>query len=192
MRDYLHQARRRVEIESDRLRLRAGLDSGPLDVEEAMESLDDAPRILVLCAGNICRSPMAERYLRTRLEEAGYDDAEVDSAGFSPREDRPSPENAVGVAEEFGVDLSEHRSKQVTAESLDEYDVVLLMDAYNYRLLKRRFGDAVEKTYFFGAFGDDGDFEIPDPNQQDSETFRRVYGTLADAADDLVAALPEP
>lgn len=192
MRDYLQQARRRVEIESDRLRLRSGVESGPLDGEEALQSLDDSPRILVLCAGNIFRSPMAERYLRARLEEAGYDDARVDSAGFSPREGRPSPENAVGVADEFDVDLSAHRSERVTAESLADHDLVLLMDAYNYRLLKRQFGDAVGKAYFLGAFGDDDGFEIPDPNQQDEETFRTVYGTLADAADQLVAALPEP
>lgn len=126
---------------------------------------------------------MAERYLRSRLRDRGVDDVTVESAGFVRKPDRPSPDGAVRAASEYGVDLSEHRSTVLDAAQVSRSDVVFLMDAYNYDAMKRRFPDALGKTYFLKAIGDAPGFEIVDPHGADDETFRRVYGEIAGAID---------
>lgn len=183
-------------MERERARLAAGVDRRPLAPDDALRGLADDARVLFVCLGNICRSPMAERYAARRVAAAGAD-VDVASAGFVEREGRSSPDAAVEVAAEFGVDLSAHRSTHVTRGLLAESDLVFVMDADNYRRLRSRFPDAVDRAYFLGAVGDHASegwarllrtgFEIPDPVDGDHETFRAVYGDVADAVDRVLA-----
>ncbi len=186
MLDYVSQARRRLALERDRLRLRVGADDRPLAPDDALRALPDDGRVLFLCLGNICRSPLAERYAARRVAAADAD-LDVASAGFVEREGRSSPDTAVDVAPEFGVDLSEHSSAHVTREQVDESDLVLLMDVDNYRRLRQRFPDAVEKAFLLDAVRDEGGVEISDPIHGDHETFRTVYGEVAAAVDRALA-----
>lgn len=82
--------------------------------------------ILVLCHGNICRSPYAEGVLRRKLAERGRTDVTIRSAGFVGP-DRPSPAEALTVASELGVDLSSHRSQLITGTALKSADLVVVM-----------------------------------------------------------------
>lgn len=175
--------RRRARVEYHRLSLQLPPPNRAIDGDRAARALASASDVVVLCAGNICRSPMAERYLRRRLRERGVNDVTVKSAGFVRTEERSSPDSAVRAAAEYGVDLSEHRSACLTAEELSQSDVVFLMDAYNYDAMKRRFPRATDKTYFLNAVGPTDEFEIVDPHGSDLETFHRVYGQIADAVD---------
>lgn len=186
----LQQARRRFEVETIRLSLRARRDPRPLDRSRALGRLSDRPSVLFLCLGNICRSPMAERYLRTRLDAEGIDPSGVRSAGLLDRPGRPSPDPAVRTAAEFGVDLSDHRSRALTAEDLDRSDLVFVMDARNYRGLGRSFDGAREKAHFLGAFADGG-FEIGDPYGGDEAGFRATYDRLSTAVDRFAEGLAD-
>ncbi len=83
-------------------------------------------KILFVCTGNTCRSPMAAAMLEDMAEKKGLD-IEVQSAGiFAFAGDRPSNE-AIEVLEEENIDISEHRTKLVTKKMLEEVDLVLTM-----------------------------------------------------------------
>lgn len=161
-------------------------DHRALAAEEASSVVVDADRILFLCWGNICRSPMAERYAARRVAAADAD-LDVSSAGFVEREGRSSPDTAVAVASEFGVDLADHGSAHVTREMVDGSDLVFLMDVDNYRRFRGRFPDAVEKAFLLRAVREEGGVEIPDPVHGDRDTFREVYGDVAAAVDRALA-----
>lgn len=178
--------RARVEYYRRSLQVRS---ARPIDGELARERLAAASDVLVLCAGNICRSPMAERYLRRRFAAVGRDDVAVTSAGFVRREDRPSPERAVRAAGEFDVDLSDYRSRTLTPAMLAESDLVFLMDAYNYDAFRRRFAGDSADVFFLKPLGPADGFEITDPHGTDLATFQRVYGEVAAAVDAGVASM---
>ncbi|WP_227374500.1 low molecular weight phosphotyrosine protein phosphatase [Haladaptatus halobius] len=186
---HFRQGRRRLAVEMERLRLRS--DAPARDARAAVRTLPPEPAVTFLCLGNICRSPLAERYFEARLSTVEYDCATVRSAGFIEKEGRSSPDAAVSVAGEFGVDLTDHRSQCVDGDLLRESDLVLLMDAWNYRHLKGHYPDELDKAYFLKSFVTDDEFEIEDPYSADAATFRRVYGEVTDAVDVLVAALED-
>lgn len=85
-------------------------------------------RILVVCAGNICRSPLAEELLRRALSARGVE-AEVTSAGLWAEPGLPASEGLDGPARLRGVDLSRHRARQLEASHLSDADLVLVMTA---------------------------------------------------------------
>ena len=134
---------------------------------------------------------MAERLLRRRFRQHGLDGMTVRSAGFIDREGRHSPETAVAVAEEYGVDLSNHRSTCVSSELTTESDLILLMDVYNYTLLRRNFSASTEKACFLGSFSSDTGSEISDPYDGSIAEFQRVYGEIATAVDQFVDELAD-
>lgn len=187
---------RHVELAERRLRnaavrTRLALVSSPsvLDRERALVEAATADRILFVCLGNICRSPMAERYARDRLSEARAN-VEVGSAGFVEREGRQSPEDAIEAAAAHDVDLSDHRSRLLTSEMLAGSDVVFVMDVRNYRDLARSFGPIEAGVFFLGSLLDrDGHFEIPDPQGRGHEAFVRAYDDVAAAVDELVGSI---
>lgn len=199
MRAYVSSARRRLALARERLRLALADGDGPLAPDAALRDLPPDGRVIFLCLGNICRSPLAERYAASRLAAADAD-LDVDSAGFVEREDRPSPDLAVEAAAEHGVDLSDHRSAHVSAVDLADADLVFVMDAYNYLRLRADYPEVADRAYFLGAVGDEAGatvrpsalvggagYEISDPVNSDRGTFRRVYGEVADAVDRALA-----
>jgi protein-tyrosine-phosphatase len=84
--------------------------------------------ILMLCTGNICRSPMAAGMLQQRLAERGLDDHyTVRSAGTWALDNRPAAEHAVKVMAERGIDIAGHRSRSLTQADIDEASLILSM-----------------------------------------------------------------
>lgn len=114
-------------------------------------------RVLIVCHGNIYRSPFAEAVLRDRLGA----DVEVRSAGFHAVADRPSPQPHVAMCQEFGVSLAAHRSRVVTDDDLAWADLIVLMDRRNWLALSGMRADP-DKLVWLGALGP-GRLEIADP-----------------------------
>jgi protein-tyrosine phosphatase len=126
---------------------------------------DSAYRIAVVCLGNICRSPVADVVLNARLEEAGLAGrVTVDSSGTgSWHLGSPMDRRAAATLVADGYDPSAHRSRQFTAEHIEDYDLVLAMDRDNLRDL-RDLGVDPERLRLFRDFDPiPGDGEVPDP-----------------------------
>ncbi len=88
---------------------------------------DRPVRIVTVCSGNICRSPLAE-FLADRVAMMYAIEVEVQSGGTLGLIDRPSPGQVIAVAREIGIDLTRHRSKPLTREMVDWADHVLVME----------------------------------------------------------------
>jgi len=132
--------------------------------------------LLMVCAGNICRSPVAEYVVRAELARAGMDVA-VASAGTGPWHiGKPADARAQASAAGHGYDLSTHRARQVRREDFAVYDLVLAMDQHNLdELLARCPPQYTGRLALFLPFaGVDAPREVPDPYYGGPADFERV------------------
>jgi len=135
-------------------------------------SASDFRRILVVCYGNIYRSPFVAARLRQRLADA----AEVRSCGFHSRPERPSPERHVAMSAARGIDLGSHRSAVIRPDDVNWADLIVLMDRHNWQAL-RNIDAPADRLAWLGAL-DDGPVEIPDPYGLDERSALRVLDRL--------------
>ncbi|HBZ3706679.1 protein tyrosine phosphatase [Klebsiella pneumoniae] len=124
--------------------------------------------ILVVCTGNICRSPIGERILRKE-----FPNKKIDSAGIGALVDHPADDSAILVAEENGISLSNHRGKQFTSSLSRSYDLILVMDKEHLEGISRIAPEVRGKTMLLGHWL--GGKEIPDPYRKSIDAFRSVY-----------------
>jgi protein-tyrosine phosphatase len=146
--------------------------------------------ILVLCYGNICRSPYAAERLRVLLG-APSGPTSVVSAGFH-KFGRPPPDAALTVASERGVGMSAHRSRLVDDDMLRESDLILVVAPAHATMLRRRFQHR-EGVLVLGD-RDPRPIEtrtIRDPLDQSDEVFRDVYDRIDRCLGPLARAIQE-
>lgn len=133
-------------------------------------------RILFVCMGNICRSPMVETVARVEFARAGIA-AEFASAGTeSYHIGEPADPRAIDLAEAHGYPLAQHRARQVAAADFGNFDMILAMDRVNLGALRRhRPRDAMlDPALFLTHVGFDGMDEVPDPYYGSRRDFERV------------------
>jgi protein-tyrosine-phosphatase len=137
-------------------------------------------RILVICTGNLCRSPFGERLLRRRLAELGVRGVAVASAGIGAVPGTPCPANVLEAAHDWGLDLSGHRSRQLCAGDMEEAGLILTMERYHYRALLRAFPPHAEKLHPLARFGGgSGGDDVADPMGLSAEQTRQVFTRIA-------------
>lgn len=130
--------------------------------------------ILVVCTGNICRSPMGERFLRQLLPTKT-----IDSAGTGALIGHAADESAIKIASLHGFSLEGHIAQQFTSVLSRKYDLILVMEKYHIEQIGRIAPEARGKTMLFGQWL--GQREIPDPYRKSDEAFASVYKLIEQA-----------
>ena len=158
-------------------------------------------RILVVCTGNICRSPMAEVVLRERLGESGLADrVEVASAGTSNEEEgNPIDRRARAVLAENGYPVPHHHAHQVAPGELARYDLALAMTRQHARALRRRAeldssaSSAEIRLWreFDSSAAGEADLDVPDPWWGGIKDFHDTLAVVESGADGVVDYLRE-
>lgn len=138
--------------------------------------------ILVVCTGNICRSPIAERMLRRALPGK-----KIDSAGVGALEGHAADESAVEVAEKHQLSLDNHQGKQFTGSLGRKYDLILVMEKHHLEQVTTIAPEARGKTMLIGHWLEG--IEIPDPYRKSMESFEYVYRLLDQACNSWVRKL---
>jgi protein-tyrosine phosphatase len=139
--------------------------------------------VLIVCYGNIYRSPFLAGYLKSRLGDL----IAVRSSGLHPVGGRCSPEPHIEASGRFGVSLREHRSAILTEADVQWSDVIVVMDRHNWDELVRR-GAAVRKLIWAGSLAG-GKPEIADPYTLDDAGREAVLQRLVRAGDNLINAI---
>lgn len=138
--------------------------------------------LLILCYGNIYRSPFVANYLEKKLVNSQIN---IRSAGTYPKTGRRSPEGHIQMSKNFGVDLSEHRSSMADKALLDWADWIVIMDRRNWDEL-RVYGESVRnKLVWLGTLDGELEVEIHDPYGKSEVETESILKQLALCSDKL-------
>lgn len=142
--------------------------------------------ILVVCSGNICRSPVAAALLQQAFPNKTVKSAglAVESSGLSGRE---MDACARRVAEAEGVACPAHAAQQLTSSMVAQADIILVMEAHHRREIARRFPVALAKTFLLGNWLEK--CEIDDPYRKSEEAFLYIHRHLAQSCDSWIGRL---
>ncbi|MCC6462026.1 MAG: low molecular weight phosphotyrosine protein phosphatase [Saprospiraceae bacterium] len=147
-------------------------------------------RILMVCLGNICRSPLAEGILKQKIHEQGLNWT-VDSAGTGFWHAGELPDRrSILVARQHGIDITDQRARQFQPADFDRFDHILVMDVHNFQDVTRLAAadtqrEKVELILNFLHPGDD--LSVPDPYYDDNG-FEEVFQMLDAACDRFIGA----
>lgn len=140
-------------------------------------------RVLMVCLGNICRSPLAEGILKAKRP-----DWKVDSAGTSNYHiGKPPHPGSVEIARKFGIDISDQRARQFTAADYSNFDLILTMDQQNYNDVARLAMEEGEKDkvkLILNLSDPAMNRAVPDPYH--TGRFEEVYQLLDEALENLL------
>lgn len=132
--------------------------------------------ILVVCVGNICRSPTGERLLQSLLPNK-----QVASAGLAVHKShlsgKPADQMAANLASEHGISLDGHEAQQLTPELCAQYDLILVMEKRPFRSLNKKL---LRRLVVKPCYLDNGSKKknIPDPYRQSREAFEHAYALI--------------
>lgn len=140
-------------------------------------TIEKPTSILFICAGNICRSPLAEGVMGHVLEARGVRNVLIDSAGTNGYHTGEEPdERSISVASRHGLDISAQRRRQLIAADFSRFDLILGMDRYNMRMIaQRQPANASAHVGLFTEIAEGKAVEIPDPYYGGTGDFELVY-----------------
>lgn len=139
--------------------------------------------ILVLCIGNICRSPMAEGLLKRALPEKT-----VRSAGISALTGHPAAPFSIQIMQELDIDLSTHRAQNLAGWMVSEADLILTMDQAQKRYVERNYLASKGKVLRLGELSR---YDIPDPYQRGLDGFRQSFKLIKQGVNDMTKHLSQ-
>ncbi len=126
--------------------------SGPweLRIQNALERAESPVRVMVVCTGNTCRSPLGEKLLQQAVGETALSGIEVFSAGTAAPKGKPPALEMVVLGKLWGVDLTKHQTKQISDEMLDNVDFILAMEPHHADWIKQIAPEIAGKVRLFG------------------------------------------
>ena len=129
-------------------------------------------KILIVCTGNTCRSPMAEGILKSTMKNRGIENIKVGSAGIGALEGMPATPFAIEAAKLWDVDISHHRARQLNRAMLQEAGLILAMAPEHSESIIRKAPEAAAKTYLIKGF--------PEPLSKSQEGVQDPIGGTID------------
>ena len=149
-------------------------------------------KILMVCLGNICRSPLAEGILRQKAERANLP-LQIDSAGTSNYHTGEHPDKrTIQNAHKHNVDVSKLRARQFTVHDFDAFDHIFVMDSSNYNdvtALARNERDKQKVEMILNRVYPDSNMSVPDPYFGGEQGFENVFILLDKACDVIVSSM---
>lgn len=141
-------------------------------------------RILMVCLGNICRSPLAEGILKSKLPENNF---VIDSAGTGNYHIGDLPDKrSIDIAKEFDIDITNQRGRQFSSKDFAAFDIIYAMDHSNYQNILRLAKNDTDKSkvkLIMNEIYSDQNFDVPDPYSGGIEGFKNVFMMLDEACD---------
>jgi len=139
-------------------------------------------KILMVCLGNICRSPLAEGILKSKLFTK---EIIIDSAGTGSYHIGELPDSrSIAVAKENGIDITNQRAREFAVNDFDAFDYIYVMDAYNYDAvikLARNEEDKLKVKLILNEVFPNEDLDVPDPYSGGDYGFKNVFKMLDEA-----------
>lgn len=147
-------------------------------------------RVLVVCSGNTCRSPLAAAMLEARLEvDSEQIEVTIGSAGTAAWDGAPASEGAYLVALERGLDLSTHRARMLTTHLVAEADLILTMsEAHSHRVADLGGAEKVHSLHRYATNDAEGG-SVPDPYGGNVEGYRNTADALEELIDGVATRL---
>ena len=150
----------------------------------------DSYRVLFVCTGNICRSPMAEGVLREILPERLKSRVSVSSSGTHANHGQKAEAQAIVAAQEIGVDISEHRARPIGPELIEQSDLILVMEKLHAIAIKSMMPDKESRVRLVGEYNPIGSVvEIPDPYGGDMGQYRKSLGMIQECLESVAGFL---
>lgn len=139
-------------------------------------------KFLMVCLGNICRSPLAEGILQSKLPKKDYI---IDSAGTANYHIGAAPDKrSVLIAKKFGIDISQQKCRQITKSDFETFDYIYVMDTSNYKNVIAIAPNEASKQkvkLILNEVDSTSDLEVPDPYYGEMEYFEHVFHLLDEA-----------
>lgn len=135
-------------------------------------------KILFVCLGNICRSPLAEGIALHLVQENGLENLLIDSAGTANYHVNEAPDpRTIANAKKHGVDLSSLRARQIKSSDFDDFDEIYVMDDNNLKnvLALTKSNSHKEKVKLLLSIGNFGRLDVPDPYYGNERDFENVF-----------------
>ena len=141
-------------------------------------------KVLMVCLGNICRSPLAEGILKSKINTSKIF---VDSAGTAAYHvGNLADERSIEVAKKYGIDITNQRARKFTVKDFDTFDVIYAMDESNYQnilMLARNSDDEKKVQLILNVIDVDKNASVPDPYYGGNQGFENVYKMLDEACE---------
>jgi protein-tyrosine-phosphatase len=139
-------------------------------------------KILFVCSGNTCRSPLAEGIAKKILSDSLPEQIDISSAGTSAMEGVPASGHSIQVAREHGIDLSDHRARLLNKSLIKESDLIVTMSSKHKETIGIIEPDGLDHTFLLTDFCDD-EGDIPDPIGSDIKSYQQVFRLIEKCLD---------
>lgn len=147
-------------------------------------------KVLFVCTGNTCRSPMAEALFSRMLQQGDHpaDEIKIESAGLYAWENETASPEAIEVMSQLGIDLTGHRSRLVNEAMVQDADLILTMTRRHRDQLQENFPYLKDKIYTLAEYAGQPNQEIPDPYGQNIEAYQQALEQIRKLLEEVIVS----